>query len=69
MYTVTRIDDPDFGCEGLQDGETAMAVIYLSDGCTNQKVIEISDALLYSKNINVGDKVTLQNGKLTKIEK
>ena len=57
-YLVTRIDDPDFGCEGRPDGEEAMAKVYLMKLKTETEIqVEIPDAELYQKQINEGDEV------------
>ena len=59
-HLVTRIDDPDFGCEGRPDGEEAMAKVYLTELKTEEEIqIEIPDAELYRKEINEGDEVAL----------
>ena len=59
-HLVTRIDDPDFGCEGRPDGEEAMGKVYLTELKTEEEIqIEIPDAELYRKEINEGDEVAL----------
>lgn len=56
-YTVKRIDEPDFGCEGRPDGEAIMDKVHLCDEQGNFKVVEVSDALLYERDLNEGDSV------------
>ena len=51
-YTVLRIDEPDFGCEGSNGEE-----IFVKE----------RDALLYEMDINEGDEVFLIEGELKKI--
>lgn len=59
-HLVTRIDDPDFGCEGRPDGKEAMAKVYLMKLKTEEEIqVEIPDAELYQKQINEGDEVAL----------
>ena len=45
-YIVKDIEEPDFGCEGLLDGENGDIIS-----------IDAADAYLYEKDINVGDSV------------
>ncbi len=66
MYKIKRIDDPDFGCEGIQEGQTAMAIVYLTDENGQNSSISISDDLLYRKDIREGDTVELINGDIIK---
>ncbi len=66
MYKIKRIDDPDFGCEGIQEGQTAMAIVYLTDENGQNSSISISDELLYRKDIREGDTVELINGDIIK---
>lgn len=41
-YRITRIEEPDFGCEGRIDGVPVMDKVYLNDG--NKEIcIEIED--------------------------
>lgn len=69
IYTVIRIDDPDFGCEGIPDGAVPMATVYLRDEAGNEKIVKEKDALLYQYNIVEGDRVYFKEGSLYKIEK
>lgn len=56
-YTVKRIDEPDFGCEGRPEDAVIMDKVHLCDEQGNAKVVEVSDALLYERNLNEGDSV------------
>lgn len=66
MYTIKRIDDPDFGCEGIQEGQIPMAEVYLTDENGKESSVKVSDASLYHNNISEGDTVELVNGELIK---
>ena len=69
IYKVIRIDDPDFGCEGIPDGTVPMATVFLRDEAGNEKMVKEKDALLYQYNIVEGDSVFFKDGSLCKIEK
>ena len=57
IYTVKDIEEPDFGCEGLMDGQQVIDKVTLIDEKGN---------LLYDKGIDVGDKVIIQDNLLVK---
>ena len=44
IYTVIRIDEPDFGCEGLPDGAVYKDIVRIKDSSGNEKQLEIADA-------------------------
>lgn len=54
-YTIIRIYEPDFGCEGLQEGQKRMDDVILEDENGNQITIQIADEELYANNLNEGD--------------
>ena len=54
-YKIIRIDEPDFGCEGLPDGEILKDDLLVEDEHGNKTILKISDALLYSLALNEGD--------------
>ena len=58
IYTVIRIDEPDFGCEGLPDGAVYKDIVRIKDSSGNEKQLEIADAYLYENDI----KTTLIDG-------
>lgn len=59
-YQVTRIDEPDFGCEGRPDGAEPMAKVYLTNLKSGEEQrVNIADAELYRKQIDEGNKVAL----------
>ena len=53
IYKVIDIEEPDFGCEGLPDGEQIMDIVTLqeSEGVTDIR-LKISDAYLYLEEID-----------------
>ena len=65
-YQVTRIEEPDFGCEGLMDGQQVIDKVTLIDEKGNLLYIEAADMYLYDKGIDVGDKVIIQDNLLVK---
>lgn len=66
-YTIMAIYEPDFGCEGLPDGEILMDDVYLKDSSGNERVIQVSDDLLYELKLNEGDVLFLdENGTVSK---
>ena len=56
IYTVKDIEEPDFGCEGLMDGQQVIDKVTLIDEKGN----------LYDKGIDVGDNVIIQDNLLVK---
>lgn len=59
-YLVTRIDEPDFGCEGRPDGVEPLAKVYLTNlKSKEERQVNVADAELYRKQIDEGSKVAL----------
>ncbi|MGN0537004.1 MAG: hypothetical protein ACI4M3_03375 [Acutalibacteraceae bacterium] len=68
-YKVLDIEEMDFGCEGLPEGEEYCAEVTLKNETNNSTIkIKYADAELYRQNINSGDSVYFENGKLAKIK-
>ncbi len=65
-FTVTRIDDPDFGCEGVPEGTEPMATVFLKDGFGKECIIQEKDALLYERNVTEGDRVAIRENGIVK---
>lgn len=63
-YTIIRIDEPDFGCEGLPEGQQRMDDVVLRDDTGNEITIQIADAELYAQNLNEGDVYWLEEKKV-----
>ena len=65
MYIVKDIIEPDFGCEGLPEGEEICCEVILEDKENgNKSVIKVPDAELYKKNIDIGSQVRITDGKI-----
>ena len=62
-YIVLRIDDPDFGCEGVPDGCSPSASVVLADDKGNQFVVRQDDAMLYLRKIDEGCTVRFDDEK------
>ena len=56
-YTVKDIEEPDFGCEGLLDGQVITDEVTLETENGEIIKLDVADAYLYEKDINVGDRV------------
>ena len=65
-YYVTRIEEPDFGCEGRPEGQE----IKDKEEITKEEtIIFMEDKLLYERDINEGMKVVIdRDGRLQKVE-
>lgn len=59
-YTIIKIYEPDFGCEGLLDGQQRMDDVVLKDMDGNEMKVQIPDAELYAKNLNEGDEYWME---------
>ncbi len=53
-YKVLRIDDPDFGCEGVPDSCSPQASVVLADKNGEQIVVRQDDDMLYKRQIEEG---------------
>ena len=69
-YYVTRIEEPDFGCEGRPEGQEIKDKVYLEEEITKEEtIIFMEDKLLYERDINEGMKVVIDgDGRLQKVE-
>lgn len=67
MYKVMDIIEPDFGCEGLPDGEEYCVDVVLQNLDKAETItVNIPDAELYKKEINTGSVVKFENNELLK---
>lgn len=66
IYQVTRIEEMDYGCEGLPDGEQLMVSVFIQDEAGNDTILRVKDDTLYERDINEGDRVILQGQELWK---
>ena len=69
-YHVTRIEEPDFGCEGRPEGQEIKDKVFLKEEITaEEKIIFMEDKLLYDRDIDEGTKVIIdEDGRLQKVE-
>ncbi len=68
IFKIIRIDEPDFGCEGLPDGQALKDEVTIETQSGSQYIMKIEDALLYEKALNEGDRFTVdENGNITKL--
>jgi len=68
MYIVKEIIEPDFGCEGLPDGQEPCCEVVLTDeDGKNSVTVKVRDAELYEKDIVEGSVVEVENGTLRKV--
>lgn len=69
-YRVTRIEEPDFGCEGRPEGQEIKDKVFLKEETTGEEMIVfMEDKLLYDRDIDEGSKVAIdQDGRLQKVE-
>lgn len=65
-YEVIRIDEMDYGCEGIPEGEELMVMVWLKAEDGTKQTIRYQDALLYASQIDIGTWVTYEDGQLTK---
>ena len=54
-YLVMKIEEPDFGCEGIPQDYVVKDRVILKDKDNNEIAMQIADSVLYHKNIRVGD--------------
>ena len=54
-YHVTRIEEPDFGCEGRPEGQEVKDKVFLKEGTTGEEtIVFMEDKLLYDRDIDEG---------------
>lgn len=58
-YTVLRIDEQDYGCEELPEGQPVRCDVLLEDRAGARHILAVPDALLTRRNIREGDAVRL----------
>ena len=67
MYRVKEIIEPDFGCEGLPDGQEPCCEVLLEDMDSGAcRTVKIPDAELYRQVITEGCVVTYDDGVVKK---
>lgn len=63
MYTVERIEELDFGCEGRPEGMKDMVRVFLRGENGEEESLKVEDARLYAHGIDEGSKVELTKDK------
>ncbi|MCI5905724.1 MAG: hypothetical protein MRZ61_11350 [Oscillospiraceae bacterium] len=66
VYTVIKIIENDYGCEGVPDGQEPTVKVRLCDESGAVLWITESDALLYRLGIDEGDRVVYDGVNLRK---
>lgn len=67
IYQVTEVIEPDFGCEGIPDGEEPCCEVRLKDENGNELTMKVEDAALYRNVITEGCRVEIRDGELVKV--
>ncbi len=68
MYTVKRIEELDFGCEGRPEGMKDMVRVILKGDNGGEESMKVEDDWLYANGIDEGDRVELNTEhKLVKV--
>lgn len=68
LYTVERIEELDFGCEGRPEGMKNMVRVILKGDNGEEESMKVEDDWLYANEIDEGSRVKLdREGKLVKI--
>ncbi len=67
MYKVIDIIEPDFGCEGLPDGQEICCEVILESE-NGRLSVKMPDAELYRQEIDIGSSVSYRNGIIEKIK-
>lgn len=55
LYVVTKMQEQDFGCEGIPEGKEVETDVFLKDEDGNTHEVTVPDAELMRKGINEGD--------------
>lgn len=61
VYTIESIIEPDFGCEGLPEGNERMDAVVLR-GEDGALTVMVADELLYRLGLDVGSRCTFDGG-------
>ena len=61
VYTIESVIEPDFGCEGLPEGEERMDAVVLR-GEDGALTVMVADELLYRLGLDVGSRCTFDGG-------
>ncbi len=67
MYKVIEIIEPDFGCEGLPDGQEPMCDVVLEKNNGEKETVRVADGELYAKKITEGCSIEFREGCIVKL--
>lgn len=59
IFTITRIEEADFGCEERPAGYVPVVTVYLSDVAGAVRTLEMEDALLYERELDEGSRAVI----------
>lgn len=65
-YQVIKIDEPDYGCEGLPEGAVRKDMVTLFSAAAGERIMWVSDDYLYDNDINEGDTVRIDGRNIFK---
>lgn len=65
-YKVIKIDEPDYGCEGLPEGAVRKDMVTLFSAAAGERIMWVSDDYLYDNDINEGDTVRIDGRNIFK---
>ena len=60
VYTIIKIEEEDFGCEGRPEGYVPMVKVFLESNISTTTIM-MEDALMYTRNLDVGSEVIISN--------
>lgn len=66
LYKVVDIIEPDFGCEGIPDGEVLTDDVVLLSQDGERITLKLEDEMLYKDGIDVGCFVKICDNKIIK---
>ena len=68
VYTIERIEEPDFGCEGRLEGEVVKDTIYLKGEDGTKRIVKMEEKELWQSGLDEGMVVTMdENDRLFQI--
>ena len=59
IYTIIRIEEEDFGCEGRQDGAVPEVSVYLESEDGDNQIVIMEDSIMYTRQLDVGSRVII----------
>lgn len=59
QYRILKIDEDDYGCEGVPEGQGPMCSVLIQDAVGTEHWIKLSDAYLTENHLDEGDTTEL----------